>query len=319
MIQFASKGIIPDIKNIWKVCFGDEDSYIDFYLEHRFDKNHILVWMEEKSAVAMVHLFPATLFADGHSIEIMYVYAVATLPQWRGRHLTKKLLDYAKKYFRVPFILVPASDALFQYYEKLGFQTAFWLTQAQFDLREWNQKKNIPISFQRVTTNASSQAYQRLRNQMYLPPSMMAASVEPMEDDYVQQYVAWDQDVIHYALLEHEKTGGIVVKAMLETNECYLLCRKEKDLLMIKEMVAKKLLEEDLDDILYALLKWQNCQRGKIRLPSYFTSNHSKRIPFAMASPSAMASPYAMAIPHAMDSQEIRIENGYFGLAFDEW
>ena len=54
-----------------------------------------------------------------------YVYAVATLPEYRGRGLAARILKFAQEYDGQPLLLAPAEKTLMDYYEKLGFVTAF--------------------------------------------------------------------------------------------------------------------------------------------------------------------------------------------------
>lgn len=298
MIQFASKNMISDLKSIWKVCFGDKDSYIDFYFEHRFEKNHILVWKEEDRIVSMIHLFPTQLVSKEKFIEIMYVYGVATMPQWRGKGLAKKLLNYAKEYFSVPLLLVPASHSLFQYYAKLGYQTSFWLKEVSIERKEWNPNIFSEIVFQQVDTRHAYQRYQEVRDHAYLPAFLSVATIG--EYNQTIQYVQWDESMIYYALLEHEKTGGIIIQAIQEHHRSYVLCRKEKELLIIKEIVMEELLEQNIEDLVYQLLLWIDCQRSKLRLPSHLQFKYEKQVAFAML------------------SQDLKIEKGYFNLALDE-
>ena len=43
IIRFANKTDIPQLKSIWKVCFGDSDEYIDFFFDHMFKPENAVV------------------------------------------------------------------------------------------------------------------------------------------------------------------------------------------------------------------------------------------------------------------------------------
>lgn len=47
-----------------------------------------------------------------------YVYAVATLPEYRGRGYAGKILKKAEEIFNMPLVLVPAEKELVGYYRK---------------------------------------------------------------------------------------------------------------------------------------------------------------------------------------------------------
>lgn len=124
-IRFATKEMIPQIKEIWHRCFGDEEDYMEFYFTHRFTEENMLVCMEDKKPVAMTTFLKAYLVTGEGEIPVHYAYAVATLPEYRDRGYAKMLLEKGKQHFQTPIVLEPASESLIYYYEKLGFRMAF--------------------------------------------------------------------------------------------------------------------------------------------------------------------------------------------------
>ena len=82
-IRFAKKEMIPQIKEIWHRCFGDEEDYMEFYFTHRFTEENMLVCMEDKKPVAMTTFLRAYLVTGEGEIPVYY--AVATRPEYRGR------------------------------------------------------------------------------------------------------------------------------------------------------------------------------------------------------------------------------------------
>ena len=124
-IRFATKEMIPQIKEIWHRGFGDEEDYMEFYFTHRFTEENMLVCMEDKKPVAMTTFLKAYLVTGEGEIPVHYAYAVATLPEYRDRGYAKMLLEKGKQHFQTPIVLEPASESLIYYYEKLGFCMAF--------------------------------------------------------------------------------------------------------------------------------------------------------------------------------------------------
>ncbi len=124
-IRFATKEMIPQIKEIWHRGFGDEEDYMEFYFTHRFTEENMLVCMEDKKPVAMTTFLKAYLVTGEGEIPVHYAYAVATLPEYRDRGYAKMLLEKGKQHFLTPIVLEPASESLIYYYEKLGFRMAF--------------------------------------------------------------------------------------------------------------------------------------------------------------------------------------------------
>lgn len=98
-IRFATKEMIPQIKEIWHRCFGDEEDYMEFYFTHRFTEENMLVCMEDKKPVAMTTFLKAYLVTGKGEIPVHYAYAVATLPEYRDRGYAKMLLEKGKQHF----------------------------------------------------------------------------------------------------------------------------------------------------------------------------------------------------------------------------
>ena len=115
--------IYNELKSIWLEVFdeADSDKYADMFLLHHSDYSG-LAYREEGKIVSMLFLIPC--FWDGNAG--YYVYACATLPQFRGKGYMKTLLDAAfekaqnEKAFGL--VLIPANPPLFDFYEKCGFQ-----------------------------------------------------------------------------------------------------------------------------------------------------------------------------------------------------
>ncbi len=54
------------------------------------------MWEHGGRASAMLHLIPMTLLMGGREVSASYVYAVATLPESRGRGVAAALLEEAE-------------------------------------------------------------------------------------------------------------------------------------------------------------------------------------------------------------------------------
>lgn len=115
---------IEELIQIWKICFGDEESGIAFFFRY-FGSEVRTLWQEaDGRAVSMVNLLPAEVRLNGRTRQAYYIYAVGTLPEYRGRGYAGKLLLQAAKEAGLegrPLFLVPEKEALWGFYEKLGF------------------------------------------------------------------------------------------------------------------------------------------------------------------------------------------------------
>ena len=120
---------------VWRACFEDDEDYFRFFWEHGFPLCRGLCLEEDGQAVSMLFLLPGALgnpSALGYRKTLLsawYVYAVATLPAYRGRGYASELTCYAAALAKgeglSALCLRPADEGLYGYYAKLGFVKAF--------------------------------------------------------------------------------------------------------------------------------------------------------------------------------------------------
>ena len=131
MLDFARREDRRALEALWLACFGGPQEYLDFYYEKRFVPGETLVWRENGRPVSMMTLMNVTLAGSPGA----YVYAVATLPEFRGRGLMRRLDGFAQEVCRrrgLSFTaLVPAERPLFAMYEKLGYRAGFFLWEGE--------------------------------------------------------------------------------------------------------------------------------------------------------------------------------------------
>ncbi len=128
-IRYAGVQDIPQLKELWHLCFGDEQPYIDFYYQQGFALNQTLVLQAGQTLACMLTLMPCQIKAGAQTFLLQYVYAVATHPSMRGKGFSTRLLEFAQKEATAAGVdylfLTPASQSLFGYYGKRGYQTFF--------------------------------------------------------------------------------------------------------------------------------------------------------------------------------------------------
>ena len=130
-IRLAKKGEEARQKEIWKRCFGDEDTYIDFYFTHKYNQEETALLLEGGQIAAMTTMIPARLITpDGRDLDTAMVYAVATHPAYQARGYSTQIMDFCQSYLQGQgvglSILVPASQSLFDFYAKRGYEKAFY-------------------------------------------------------------------------------------------------------------------------------------------------------------------------------------------------
>jgi len=134
-MRFIRGDDYPQVLHIWQACFGDDESYVRFFWDECFPMCRGLGWEEDSRLVSMLFLLPGTLMFNGTGSKnatptgAEYVYAVATLPEYRGRGYAAELTSWAAKIAqeegKSALCLYPATEQLYAYYGKQGFVTAF--------------------------------------------------------------------------------------------------------------------------------------------------------------------------------------------------
>lgn len=212
------------LKHIWQVCFGDSREYIDFYFQRRFRPEEMLVCLAEGQPVSMLSLLPAQLCYQGRRQPIRYVYAVATLPEYRGRGCARLLLEEASRRLQVPLALVPASGSLGEYYGRLGFRNAFAIDEITITPEEIAACGSERYGQEYWLLTVTPGEYYRIREE-YL--STMGISTNG--------YVSWDEAAIAYALQENDFADGYAYKVRHHGREDILLFREEDHYIRVLE------------------------------------------------------------------------------------
>lgn len=242
-VVFANENDLEQIKLIWKTCFEDEDKYIEFYLKNRFETENMLVIHKDGKPVSMASFLPIQLRQGEEWIPAKYVYAVGTLPQYRGKGLAAEILQYGFEKYEEPLLLQPASEELKKYYERLGFINSF-------EKREWEIPENRDAVLIGLSGYGDVEAAAELvaAEQPDEKP-LTAEEYKEIRDAHFdgEGYVSWGEEAIGYALAENEFCGGAVRK----TGEDTILYRPQKDILRIIETTLEgDALQEQIQKLL---------------------------------------------------------------------
>lgn len=241
------------IRKIWQTCFGEEEADVDLYLQHRMTDDNMLVIYEDGKAVSMASFLPVQYYVNGEYRPARYVYAVATLPEYRCRGLAREILEFAKDQYSEPLILAPAEASLISYYEKLGFQRAF-AKRALFS-------DGQPISYEKRVDNEKSAGKSRdvegnaaeMDSANIQAAEWHAPATQPMHmletvtpEEYVkirdthyetEGYVHWDAEAVSYAMKLAASCGGGTFAVVAENKSIRQeqTCLREKDILMYEK------------------------------------------------------------------------------------
>lgn len=203
----ATNQDIDGIINIWKACFTDDIDYINNYIKYCFPYCKTFIALTDNNEVASsITLIPTYAIIQGalnnnntKELKGYYLYAVGTLPQFRGNAISLRLINYAIelcKNERVSFIITrPSNDSLYAFYNKLGFSHTLYEEHLTIDIYATINTFSSKIQLQ----NLSADKLYKLRL------SRKKDTIQEIPENYFK----WPTDILNYAIIEVEERKGI--------------------------------------------------------------------------------------------------------------
>lgn len=255
----ADEKMAAAICELWRRCFDDGD-FSEFYLKHRADNQNMLVILRDGRPVSMASFLPAVYQTTKGALPVRYVYAVATLPEYRRQGLAKKILDCAIRLWDEPLLLSPADEGLYQYYGKQGFVRCF--ADDDVGARLMPVKKccwNFHL-WKLHSYEADPEEYAALRDK-YLSAHREA-------------YVSWDAQAVAFAFAVNGRDGGrnklLVSDAKPDKKELLMYTMEGDDLVIVETTLSEEILSQLLPELLAETgtksVRYQ-IPGGMIRLP----------------------------------------------------
>ncbi len=131
---------IEELKSLWKETFGDSDEYLDEFFSRIYKENNTLVRCIDGKTAAALYMIPYDLFINGKHHVIQYLYALATKTEYRRKGIMTELIRQAhrigKKRGYLFSALIPACQDLYAYYQKLGYNIAYYQNKLILDRTE---------------------------------------------------------------------------------------------------------------------------------------------------------------------------------------
>ena len=113
---------LPALRRLWKEAFGDSDEYLDRFARTAYSPARARCVTVDGMPVAALYWFDC-YYGERR---LAYLYAVATAEAYRGRGLCRALLEDTHRHLKetgyAGALLSPASDSLFHFYARVGYQ-----------------------------------------------------------------------------------------------------------------------------------------------------------------------------------------------------
>lgn len=125
-MRYAREDEIDSIKEIWNYCFNDEDTFVDYYFNHKYKNYNTIVACEDNDIVSSLQLNQYKINLDNKVYDTSYVVGVSTFPQVRGRGYMRNIMDFSLnelyKKGQLISILMPIDYRL---YRKYGYEHCY--------------------------------------------------------------------------------------------------------------------------------------------------------------------------------------------------
>lgn len=127
MFAESSDSMLPQLRELWKEAFRDNDSFLDAFYSTAFDASRCRVAMvndesTHDSLAAVLYWFDVSV----ENQRMAYIYAVATAKEFRGNGACHTLLadthEHLKRLGYAGAILVPGNEALIHLYEGCEYE-----------------------------------------------------------------------------------------------------------------------------------------------------------------------------------------------------
>lgn len=165
---YVSRDDYPELVSLWQTVFGDKTEIIDFFLNNAVSEGDIYAEKVDGKIVSAFYLVDAGLVIGNETKNVKYLYAAATLPDYRKQGIMSRMIKYAselsaQKGFDA-VVLCPADEKLYGYYEKLGFSTCFSDRIYSIDMESLDRYKgaryfNTSLSYTHMRKYIPSESY----------------------------------------------------------------------------------------------------------------------------------------------------------------
>ena len=126
ILRTAVREDTDQIKNIWKCCFDDSDSFLSWNFSKNYSHLNTVVAEENGKIISNLQIIPYTVYINKTPVSMGYISGAATLPEHRYKGCMNALIPYAFEQMlrrgQKISMLIPFS---YEFYEKYGFKLCY--------------------------------------------------------------------------------------------------------------------------------------------------------------------------------------------------
>lgn len=165
---YADESDYPELKNLWQTVFGDSDDVLDCFFENTADAANVFACRKDGKIVSAFYLIDSSIIENNKKYSAKYLYAAATLPEYRRQGIMGDMIKYASELLKIKgtdiLFLYPADDKLYDYYSKLGFLSVFneryyIIEKKELEKFKGNRYFNTALSYERLREYIPSESF----------------------------------------------------------------------------------------------------------------------------------------------------------------
>lgn len=255
------KGTVDDLsslKQMCVICFDEEPDDVDFMFDEYISTEISYCVESDGTLVASLYLVPCSITTENGIKNGHYLYAAATLPEFRKQGIMKNLinfaLDDAKKQGHVFSALLPANNSLYDFYKKFGYKSVFsasHLTLSREELAKFLGENSLYTK--NITINENS---------------ILFDNISQLRFNICKDYygtIIWKKDVLSFAV-----KGAGLSKGKIIYNEYgyFIYIRSTMDEVFVTEFMCK---QDDFNSLLRKLYSEVSAKNYKLRLPPWLS------------------------------------------------
>lgn len=132
----AEKDMEEQLKNLWNTCFEHDEEFCEFFFNNRFAPQKALVAVDNGKICSALHFFDG-FYKDsrGKVKPALYIYGVATYPEFRKKGYASMLIDELKARaakHNICALYLTAEESAWNCYERAGFKRNARLSRTDF-------------------------------------------------------------------------------------------------------------------------------------------------------------------------------------------
>lgn len=271
MICYADWEMRGELAQIWRICFHEPARPARYFLNNYFRPENCLIYRFGGKIAAVVYLLPAQVVAEGKPVQAHYIYAAATLPEYRSHGYMASLLAGAAlvganrgdQYS----VVLPATDGLYPLYQKSEYVSFF-------------QTSAVTLSLSQLCDIAESGCVGKALFTYGQLNSLRNARLSGRNGS-----VLWNENAFGFAMGMGAVYGDRLVCSRTGDRAAYALCRRlDENTCKVLETMADA---ETIRDLAANIICAVPAQRYQFRLPagSRLFSQQGETADFGMIKP----------------------------------